>query len=473
MKKLILTFSLVVFFIFLIIPCNVSGKQKDLNIDLPKLYLNGDVNKLKSKNEEIVIEVKYVDEDINFEGFAKIKWQGSSSINYEKKNYTIKFYKDSELKDKLKVDFGWGKENKYCLKANWVDKTHSRNIVSAKLVGKIQDKYNLLNDLPNNGSIDGFPIEVYLNNEFLGLYTLNIPKDAWMYNMDEDNENNLVVVGDANNDDVLFKNEFTEFNSFELEVGNSNQSTIDKFARLVNFIKNSTDEEFRNNINDYFNLDSLLNYYVFMQFAQLYDNQGKNLVLATYDGSVWYTLLYDLDTSWGTHWMGTTTYDYSIPIESDSILWSKFKNNFNNEIADRYFELRKDILTKESVLKLFKSFYNSIPDEAFEKEANKWKNIPGYDLSQIEDFLEVRIPILDEYFTKFYTYDGVAGVCNKNEDGSVTVNLVNVYENIIVESDVTYTFEKDGEYTFLYSDFLGNKYFLTTDVSGVKFNFDR
>ena len=28
----------------------------------------------------------------------------------------------------------------------------------------------------------------YLNDEFLGIYTMNIPKDAWMFNMDEDNE---------------------------------------------------------------------------------------------------------------------------------------------------------------------------------------------------------------------------------------------------------------------------------------------
>ena len=111
--------------------------------------------------------------------------------------------KDSSFEEKLKIDFGWGKQNKYCLKANWIDKTHSRNVVTAKIAGKVQKKYNLFNDSPNNGAIDGFPIEVYLNDEFLGLYTMNIPKDAWMFNMDEDNEKHTVVVGDANNSSIF------------------------------------------------------------------------------------------------------------------------------------------------------------------------------------------------------------------------------------------------------------------------------
>ncbi|MBQ8267381.1 MAG: CotH kinase family protein, partial [Clostridia bacterium] len=155
----------------------------------PKLYLSGDMSKITdpaqtSKKIECNIDYEYRSSDDNFNGAATIKIQGSSSTKYAKKNYTINFYEDSSYSSKMKIDVGFGAQSKYCLKANWVDKTHSRNVVTAKLAGEMQAKYGLFESAPNNGAIDGFPVEVYINGEFHGLYTMNIPKDEWMFNMD-------------------------------------------------------------------------------------------------------------------------------------------------------------------------------------------------------------------------------------------------------------------------------------------------
>ena len=80
------------------------------------------------------------------------------------------------------------------MKANWIDITHSRNVVSARLWGdvvKSRTDYDTLPELlrisPNQGAIDGFPIKFYGNNVYWGRYTMNIPKDAWMTNMDKTN----------------------------------------------------------------------------------------------------------------------------------------------------------------------------------------------------------------------------------------------------------------------------------------------
>ena len=68
---------------------------------------------------------------------------------------------------------------------------------------------------------------------------------------------------------------------------------------------------------------------------------------------------------------------------------------FSNEITSRYFELRKDIITKENILKEFSDFMNSIPKEAYQKENERWKDIPGFGIEQIEEYLDFRIPFLD------------------------------------------------------------------------------
>lgn len=372
--------------------------------ELPKLYFEGNISKMTSKKDERTITFKYEDNNIKYQGYAKLKIQGTSSIAYAKKNYTIKLYEDEKLEKKLNIDFGWGKENKYCLKANWIDKTHARNIVAAKITSQIQAKYNLFNDTPNHGVIDGFPIEIYINNEFLGLYTLNIPKDAWMFNMDEDNSNNIVLVGDIWSKSVFFQKEATWDGSWEVEVGEENDETLAKLNRLINFVKDSTDEEFKNNINDYINLNSLINYYVISQYFYLPDNMGKNMLLLTYDGKVWYTSLYDLDTSFGTSSNGEETYNYynSVMAGVENNLFLKLIKNFGKEIADRYFTLKEKYLNVEYIMQEFNNFEQQIPDEVFAKEQERWDNIPGFNLDQIKEFMQKRTPEIDKYMTSLY-----------------------------------------------------------------------
>jgi hypothetical protein len=134
------------------------------------------------------------------------------------------------------------------------------------------------------------------------------------------------------------------------------------------------------------------------------DNQSKNMLIATYDGQLWYPSLYDLDTTWGTSWDGTYLYEY----KSDPVSFSNFSNLgrrvrdlFPQELHDRYFELREEILTKEHVMELFHDFDAQIPDTWKEKEVKEWgTEIPGADFTQIEEYLDYAIPMLDQRYSE-------------------------------------------------------------------------
>lgn len=143
---------------------------------LPVLHLTGDTTGM-SKDNAVSLDYVYGERS----GTATVTWQGSSSLAYPKKNYTIEFDNAFEAVE------GWGEQEKYCLKANFIDHSHARNVVSAKLWGEIvksRENTNAnLSALPNGGAIDGFPCIVMLNNDFHGLYTFNIPKDGWLYGM--------------------------------------------------------------------------------------------------------------------------------------------------------------------------------------------------------------------------------------------------------------------------------------------------
>ena len=394
------------FIIFLSFFIMFMNCAKSKATEIPKVYFEGDISNMTDKKDEREILLKFTSDNLSFEKFAKIKVQGSSSLVYEKKNYTINFYESDSFENKSKVDMqkGWGEQSKYNLKANWIDKTHSRNIVSARLAGKIQEKYGVLNDLPNHGSIDGFPVEVYINNEFLGIYTWNIPKDEWMFNIDKNNSNHLVLEGGWYTDYTNFKKYLDGFDGtgWEVEAGTTNKETVTNFNRLVNFINNSSDEEFVREFDNYLNKDATLNYLAMIYLIEGIDNTGKNMMLLTYDnGKTWYPCLYDLDSTWGTWTDGTLNESYKILPEdeianhSTNNLFLRMIKTMPDEVSSRWFELRKDIFSKERILKEFNNFKESIPEESFEKERQKWQDIPGYGVEQIEEFVDVRLDYVD------------------------------------------------------------------------------
>ena len=105
----------------------LSNKNVDCTTyGLPVLHLTGDVT---SMSKETKIPLSYVYGELS--GECTMKWQGSSSLVYPKKNYTIQFDNPFE------AAAGWGEQKKYCLKANYIDHSHARNLVSAKLWGEI------------------------------------------------------------------------------------------------------------------------------------------------------------------------------------------------------------------------------------------------------------------------------------------------------------------------------------------------
>lgn len=366
------------------------------NLDIPRLYIHGKISKMVEKTDVERVQVEYRDKDQQFTAYAKLKVQGASSLYLKKKNYNIKFY-DSAYENRRNVDLGWGEQSKYCMKANWIDFTHTRNLVSAQLAAEMQRKYGLMDQAPRNGLIEGYPMEVYANGKFLGLYTMNMPKDAWTYGMDETNENHLLFCGITWEPAGMFE-AMPDYGSWELKVGEPNEANIAKLQRVFDFVLNSTDEEFRAQFEDYLNLDATMNYIIMCALAEMPDNVGKNMLLATYDGVHWYPTLYDLDTTWGADWEGKNLYDYTdLSYMEWNKLFRRVRDSFGPELARHYFELREEILTREHIMERFNAFEARIPSQSFYREKLRWGTPPGFGLDQIEEFLDIRLPLIDDY----------------------------------------------------------------------------
>lgn len=387
-----------------------------LNDDIPKVFFNGD--KPTSKTS-VYATIEYISKTKHFKGYVDIKCQGTSSMSYPKKNYTIKIFTDETMESKLKQDFkGWGKQSKFCLKANYIDHSHARNICSAKLWNEIvgsRSNYDALPELlrtsPKNGAVDGFPIKVYYNNSYEGLYTWNIPKDKWMFNMDDKLDNHCVLCGE-------------EYVSGCFRAANASlwsdeihdvmpQSIVTSFNNFITFVMNSSDEEFRANLENYVYVDSLIDYYIFQYVICGLDSMGKNQLFATYDGTKWIATSYDMDSTFGLYWNGQSFVSAQYRMQTDyesgkntssnyngegNLLYVRLEQIFPNEIRARYNELRNTVLSYTNVVNTFERFMDIPGKDLYEEDGTIYTGIPSAttnNIQQIRNYYRDRLTYVD------------------------------------------------------------------------------
>ena len=373
---------------------------------LPVLNFTGDITG-ENKDDTVTLGYAYG----NMTGTCTRKWQGSSSLSFDKKNYTVKFGNAFEVVE------GWGAQKKYCLKANWIDASHARNVVSAKLWGQVVKSRKTvperLANLPNAGAVDGFPIIVNLNDEFVGLYTWNIPKDGWMFGMGS-GTNEAILCADKHVEATRFKAEAVcDGSDFELEYVTDEDDAAwmtTSVNRMINACINSDGTDLDTTVSQYLDLDSVMDYMIFTSLLRGYDMTDKNYLLSTFDGTKWFFSGYDMDTTYGIHHAGT----HYLPACEWSLTLDWFSRHHRAmelvytykraELKARYLELRKGALSDDNVVTTFANFIGLIPANIFRAEQDRWPAIPNSstsNLHQISDWYCRRAAYIDNEVSKW------------------------------------------------------------------------
>jgi hypothetical protein len=387
--------------------------------DIPKVFFGGALPQTK---DEQVMSFHYISKTSDFKGYCKTKAQGSSSMSYPKKNQTVKLFKDADCTEKMKVNFnGWGKQDKFCFKANWIDHSHARNIVCANLWNEVVKSRTDYNNLPEemrnspcNGAIDGFPVKLYANGTYQGIYTLNIPKDAWMWNMDEENPNHVLLCGETNTDGVYTETACnfralwsgTSGDNWSIEVGNNSEAVKTSLNALITCVKDTDDDTFKTTIGDHLDVQSAIDYYIHQYVICGLDGLAKNMLLATYDGTKWICGAYDMDSTFLLYWDGSklVNANYRCPEdyqEQFSLLWGRLEKVFSEELKTRYNELRNSVYSFANMCNHFERFTDSIGAELYAEDVEVYPNIPSADVNnikQIRNAIRDRLSFVDGEF---------------------------------------------------------------------------
>lgn len=381
-----------------------------------------------SKGEKRTVSGYFVDpltpsRSFSFTG-ASADVQGTSSQFYARKNYKIKFNNGfvmtstGETSSTFAMNSDAIPTKTFTFKADVASSEGANNVELVRLYEEACP-YKTPPQLTNNKvrqGIDGFPIVIFWNNgntvSFLGKYNFNNDKGTpEVFGFDEGDEswetlNNSGVWALWQSADYSGNGWLSDYEARYPE-DNTNPTNLQALATWivstdqtkatganlsssytdVNGIVHTKDNaayrvaKFKTEAHNYFEMDSLLFYYLFTELFLMVDSRAKNAFPSFLSGDKWCFLPYDMDTAIGIDNQGALTYGYSledidkIGTENvfngqNSVLWINVRAAFYNELASMYFDLRSNgALSYELIESMFENHQNKWSEAIFNEDS--------------------------------------------------------------------------------------------------------
>ena len=140
--------------------------------------------------------------------------------------------------------------------------------------------------------------------------------------------------------------------------------------------------KFRNEFTQYFDMTFAAMYYVLTQVLLMIDSRAKNMMLATWDNTIWYPIFYDMDTMLGLNNYGYNKYNYDVEDTDanvfngqNSVLWNNFRKAFPDEIKKYYNQMEKTGMSYSNLIKTFNTLQADALNEVCYNADSQYKYI--------------------------------------------------------------------------------------------------
>ena len=356
---------------------------------------------------------------------ATIKWRGgtTNTENTHKRNYTIKFSEDQQF-------FGLRKDNKWLLDASNADVFRLRNKIATDLWNDMAHKpYYATQEPKALSGVRGQVVEVYLNDEYMGIYSFTECMDRKQLKLKKYNKETGEIrgglwkaVGWGNAmmwDCEPYDNHSETWGEFEVkypELDDVPETDYSTLYNAIDFVAHSSDADFISHVSDYFDMPVVIDYYIFLYVLNAFDNRGKNMYWAVYDKTQDKKLtiaVWDLDGSAGQRWIDqwipdSSTPDY--PFTDNINLYNRLRqlnaDAFNEKVLARYQQLRATCLSTDSLIKRYQDYYEILKNTgASQREEERWSgdsDVRGEEISfqketaYITDWITRHMQYLDD-----------------------------------------------------------------------------
>ncbi len=352
------------------------------------------------QNDKMLITINTGDEhsnnNITYKMYGDYHVRGGSSLLYDKKSYKVNLSKSIFL-------FNQSFYNEFILDASYTDSSKIRNKLSSDLWNAINNNQNVNNDLYTSY------VELYIDDEYQGLYIIKNSVDKYMLNLSSDGvlikyetDINDFYINNLLSNNFKLNNNF--FLNFEIKYSNNYQKSSELF---VNRLKNVYDNDYsyKSVVNNY-HIDNYVNYKVLIGLIMGVDNTTKNQYLSMQNSKDKLLITpWDMDLSFGDNWDVSSFNGESFDANSylngnwldEYVLES---NQLNNLIKQRYWELRKDTITMDNINKYLDEYKELLVSSgAAKRDSDRWYDYDiEYEIEQIRKWANNRIIFLDEYF---------------------------------------------------------------------------
>lgn len=357
--------------------------------------------------------------------YTALEVQGSSSAAYPKKNWTLALYSDQKLSNALKMQIGSvPAHDEWVFKSNYVDFSNVRNVGANNFWEAMVQSRNTLykrevdqvflgksgvDAVPTNatGHVVGYSALLYINDKFYGIGNLCIGKKYFNYNLNRKNPKNIQIdwgMGQAD----LTKLSSSSASVYEFKSPKAvTQVTID-CLRAWDVFASSEQSSFSENASKFLNQTNVIDYWLFSDLTYNYDGLGKNFQFVSWNGTQFYFMPYDLDSTFGSNFSGTGTIPATAVLTKDDLpsatadFWNKVKNTYANEMRARYKELRDLKIFDESFI--YNTCYelaSKFPYDLVLLERERWPDSPSQYFSsifQIANWTKQRLIYLDNLY---------------------------------------------------------------------------
>jgi hypothetical protein len=347
--------------------------------------------------------------------YGLVSYQGNFTAQFPRKNLEVTFYDDLTLTQPHPLAFGgWQPRAKFSLRADYYDQTHVRNTTGFKLWRELlaseADYQAHSRDKEMLGTIQGTPVIVTIDGKNQGLYTLFSYFDAASLQLNPQNDHEILLLalnGEIGGKYLAFGNDFAYLNESDFDVMSSqypsNQHLKADTNRLMRFINQTSDADFRAHAHDYFSPLNLIDYLLFIGVLNAYDNEAHNMSAFTYDGQYWLFSLLDLDISFNIEARGALLTNNDPLLKNiQAPLMKRISQCFTSEVKQRWADLRQTTLTVDHILAIYQQSMAAIGDENYVNDQATWQSPTGVTSSyrNVKKFLEKQLPACDEIIKK-------------------------------------------------------------------------
>lgn len=234
------------------------------------------------------------------------------------------------------------------------------------------------------------------------------------------------------------------------------------WTNAIKFVMNSTDAEFKANLGNYFDVNSLIDYLLYGIVSTGLDAFGKNQIYFTYDGIKWIASMYDMDSTWGLWWNGSKFVgtDYAREDFQDlkdegngvtkqgNLLYLRLQQLFIPQLKTRYAELRKDVLSVSHIIQKFEEFNDVCPKDIVQEDyasttgEGKFTGIPSKttnNIQQLRSYINARLTYVDGYINALQEAIPCTNITLNNTTLSFTTDAAQTLTATVTPTDTTDT----------------------------------